>query len=792
MKYLNNREQFLSTKTIIIKEGIDNSGPFANDIPWNGSLIGRLINSVIRKAKIGINITQMKTVEQRLRDTLSEMIAVSALEKSPESDKNQYVKIFVYSFLDSLDNAIGEGEKLPVIKRLNEGAIEHIKSFEDFDKKEELISKLEEFKKFLDGLDVEQPKIEDEPTEKPTNVNYSEEFYKSTMGLLKSVIELCDGRKKIVKSNTNTNNPNDKTSSVNLEVEPETKVNDSYLFESVENVAIDKVYKALDTTKVMELYPKIKDIYNKSLNNDEVSKKWVMSIGQQLIKNEATNGSNKKTMSELLQESEVYNDIPKSLSLISNYIMPFSERLDLATTEIKSFIENYNKMKQLMPKLNVSENKIMSYSNFINEGVDTSNDDNIILKIQNYWTKKIDIKDFIIEKSEAKKIEKNLDVISNEKDKNGIVISGIDPIINIVKLFNRAYKIHTTQVIPTGRPGGTVSNKTFREYKSFGGGTPQDAGYRGGPYRNIVLFNTWENTVLNIIRDSKYQKIFRGETVIKTDSGLVIKDAGKNLAKFMTDMIDGESLYKDNNKGGAQAEFIYKYFNIKVDGKSMAFGGLSELNNNSKNAAGIKTKKLLFVKEPIVVENYNNLANTYFAATLFKNSEKRQYYFHIQNVDTEYAYISYSTTMYFYERYIESAKINTEAGIEQGNLPMEIYRYKDIGGVDCIIKATRIKLENLIDKSGNFKLKGTHNFEYLYKYEKGENIPNSEAVKSNKIDTLDFVDCFTLAELSKNDKDEEIYLRLKMSNTQEVTKTILKVGGFTDISKSENINDIKA
>lgn len=788
MKYINNRDKFLSIKSNIITESIDNSGPFANDIPWNDSLIGRLINSVIRKAKIGVNLNQMKKVEQQLRDTLTEMIAISALEKSPESDKKEYVKIFTYSFIDALDKAIENGDDLSIIKDLNNNTINEIKSFENFDKKDELVSKLEDFNKFLNNLDEIKPE--------ERGVNYNEEFYKSTMGLLKSVIDLCDGRKRLIK-NITSNPINDPTTATNAvvtddkEKEDDVVVNDSYIFEDISNIAIDKVYKALDITKVMELYPKIKELYNKSLNKDELSKKWVISVGEQIIKNEATNGTNKKTLTELLKESTIYNDIPKAISLLSNYILPFSENLEMANEEIKGFINNYNNIKKLYPKLNISENKLLSYNNFIFENED--NDNNIIQKIRAYWKEHINVENFVVDISEAKKIEKNLDKISDENDKEGIVISGIDPIINIVKLFNRAYKLHTTQVIPTGRSGGRVSNKTFREYTSFGGGTPQDAGFRGGPYRNNKLFDSWENTVLNIIRETKYQKIFRGETIIKTESGVVIRDAGKNLSKFMIDMLNGEYLYKDNNgKGGAQAELIYKYFNIKIDAAQMAIGGISELNSNAKNASGIKTKKVIFTKEPIIFDTNKSLENTFFAATVFKDSKKMQYYFNIQSIDNTYAYVSYSTTMYFYEKYIEAAKINTEKGIEQGNLPMNIYRYKDIDGKECIIKATRIKIDNLIDKSGDFKLKGMKEFEYLYKYNDGKNIPNSKSIKSEKIDKLDFENCYTLAEVSKNDKDDDIFIRLKISNNQEVNKTVMKVGGFTDISKSENINDIKA
>jgi hypothetical protein len=58
-----------------------------------------------------------------------------------------------------------------------------------------------------------------------------------------------------------------------------------------------------------------------------------------------------------------------------------------------------------------------------------------------------------------------------EQTKDSIIISDIDPVIEICKIFNRAHKLHTTQVIPSGRNNGKVSNMTFREYTSFGGGT---------------------------------------------------------------------------------------------------------------------------------------------------------------------------------------------------------------------------------------------------------------------------------------------------------------------------------
>ena len=88
-------------------------------------------------------------------------------------------------------------------------------------------------------------------------------------------------------------------------------------------------------------------------------------------------------------------------------------------------------------------------------------------------------KGFCYEKAEVVKMKEKFDKIEKNMGKS-IIINGIDPVLDIVKCFNRAYKIHTTQVIPSGRSGGRVSNKTFMEYTCFGGGDPSNAGKGGG------------------------------------------------------------------------------------------------------------------------------------------------------------------------------------------------------------------------------------------------------------------------------------------------------------------------
>ena len=117
MKYLSNRDEFLKRsinkideyKSLegkdleVINEG--DSGPFANDIPWNDSLLGRLINSTIRKAKIGANLVRIKAVNRRLKDAFDDLLGQSAVSGLSNEEKAEYNKVLIFSFLEIFKHA---------------------------------------------------------------------------------------------------------------------------------------------------------------------------------------------------------------------------------------------------------------------------------------------------------------------------------------------------------------------------------------------------------------------------------------------------------------------------------------------------------------------------------------------------------------------------------------------------------------------------------------------------------------------------------------------------------------
>ena len=81
MRYLNKREDFLKKKQHIqgvpyetLLEMTSSAGPFANDVGWNDSLLGRLINHVIRKARIAAKVPRIKSLISQLKDEFEQIV----------------------------------------------------------------------------------------------------------------------------------------------------------------------------------------------------------------------------------------------------------------------------------------------------------------------------------------------------------------------------------------------------------------------------------------------------------------------------------------------------------------------------------------------------------------------------------------------------------------------------------------------------------------------------------------------------------------------------------------------
>lgn len=292
----------------------------------------------------------------------------------------------------------------------------------------------------------------------------------------------------------------------------------------------------------------------------------------------------------------------------------------------------------------------------------------------------------LITEDEFRKLTEELSKLDEEPGTGeGIIINGIDPIIAILRCFNRAYKLYTVPVIPGGRSKGAVDRATFAEYTSFGSRSyGESLSAYAGPFRHNKTYNMWENAVMDIMQDSEFQSIFDKDTVLQVGDKRKT-GAGPILRQFMTDIMDGETLYKSGEDrtttggGGAQKQLLDKYFGEvvkveEVDPKKFAFGSQTELTENEELQGKIKSTTVKF--EP---GNTRDIKEDDFKGMMFKlkvemekpkdfdadtkdddqkeknreiETEKR--YFFVQEAGGGDFFLVHSISFFEFARYIES------------------------------------------------------------------------------------------------------------------------------------------
>ena len=120
--------------------------------------------------------------------------------------------------------------------------------------------------------------------------------------------------------------------------------------------------------------------------------------------------------------------------------------------------------------------------------------------------------------------EKELQDLENKLSNNVFKLDykvASDKIIELFDLLNQAYQLFATEQIPSGRPGGRVSMRTFREYQKLGGSSQEtkasssssDAGGEAiipgpGPWAKKIVYEKFQKYVMNLLKDQKYRRIF--------------------------------------------------------------------------------------------------------------------------------------------------------------------------------------------------------------------------------------------------------------------------------------------
>jgi hypothetical protein len=370
-----------------------------------------------------------------------------------------------------------------------------------------------------------------------------------------------------------------------------------------------------------------------------------------------------------------------------------------------------------------SSHKLMRYSNFRKlyeaEESEKIDDSKITYKTQRpilttYWEDIWNTKltKILLTEQKYRQLRKEVDKI-NAESKESLTINGIDPVMSIVKLFNRAYKLYTVNAIPGGRSGGKISRGVANEYTPVGGGSfgsGENLSGTNGPYRNNRIFNMWENAVLDIMSERKYQKIFLKGTKLRVGDRL-IDDAGSTFKKLINELLDGSKLYGQGQTGkGAQYEFIDKYFGGDAANElkpgDFAIDGEKDKKEIEETAGKVKSTTLNFEKEyDPEIKNINDLKRTIVRIECEmdkgedeKNEEKmteKRYFFVIEAKD-DIAFVVHSRSFGYLMKYVENdlGKKGMEVNFKEG-------AYRTEPKTDVFLTKMKVRTFTNMLKNGN-------------------------------------------------------------------------------------------
>ena len=679
MRYLKYRNDFLKENISIDKidlvDGIKNSTmineALENDLRWGDSLIGRLINSTIRKFNIyrkRMSISGLVTDFKRELDALLEELIFSE-EKSEIQLAN--VKYLLASIHEVVVSGKSTGEKIGILLgnkpeyegKLNQ-TIGEINKIDEriLPNKEELIDKLEKFMESLKKIDVEPEETEEEVEEKEP---VEKDIYEDIVGLLKSVRDLgieVDKSKKstevkkseptiekmmgfknfldilnekesmgLIKYNPDSKSvdnipKNDKSvATTSKEVvkgktepqpeweygkevgksKPKPKPGEYIDYDdknseeekglvknseeekrlvttkkptqtkTPEDIIWMKIVKAYDQSGLSKMMPRIKELIDKSERGEEVEKKWVITIGKQLIVNQQTVGKNKLTYEQLIKEGTQqvptsYNDIPKAITLLGNVVLALTghpetvKNLKRGSQQVSSLISTYNNI--------LNSGKVNEGWKLVNEYAESEDMDRVQKSWYEYF-KKGEEKEWklsdemikkLVDKSNKSENEKKNVEMSSEKGKKVLD----DHIIKIVNIFGRAWDKYAVDEIPSGRSNAVISQKTFREYVYVGksGSRPKydkDSGPGYGPWASKRSFQIWQDGVTKILEDGKYRKVLANINFIskpEEETKTVMKEPGSGITlfNFINDMLGYGEDFDFRSK---RERILKKYFN---------------------------------------------------------------------------------------------------------------------------------------------------------------------------------------------------------------------------------------
>lgn len=539
-----------------------------NEVNWGDSLLGRLINSTIRRTRIGFNITKIPNLLEALRGELDRLIASSLQEDSKKIYQILLLKKYFAEIQEICRSSKSEDEKMIELlgkkdnlwdpnkpdrgywkKTVKKGKLKRCYDEIDKNQNEDSIKKLNlgvDKKDILDALsnfidDLRENSVisgtSSPPTPTPPAGSTQSGFPQNFNNLIVGI----------------NNTPQLVVTSLTTDFDRQYLLSDSvYSFNHFLNEAKGTASSVNIEVKytLKEKFEQIKSLCNKIGKPDfkQTSEITQNNIAQKLlrllislsvvdleqiakknpkfeIKLNGVDKNFKEFVEELLRDSEIsgyLNNFQKDSSGRYTPIRKKATDEEIASDRKLPKDVRINELeKRKKSRKNPNDiNKLDDYINRLkklNEKVFVFKDFKILEEYQN----KKEVIDLFNEFKSNLGVNELFDITQAEVNKMnslgtseaGALVLNLkenpDPIIRIVRIFKRAHDLYFTPLIPSGRSGGKVSNSVFREYILLGKGEGSKGsdtpGY--GPWANKKIFDAWRDGVLEILEDQKYRKI---------------------------------------------------------------------------------------------------------------------------------------------------------------------------------------------------------------------------------------------------------------------------------------------
>jgi hypothetical protein len=681
MKRIFTREQYLSQykKHYSVNEMIE------SDVNWGDSLVGRMINSILRKAEIGYNMMRMKNIIKLLKNRFETMSLDVQMSDVPAKEK---IIINISARLQTISKHVVKGSSSKKVISLVIEAEEALNNIREIEGVTVIVQKLGEYKTFLlegVGAEAEGEKVKElgvgktvDPDVKELGTGKEEQGEDGTLEIDEGGLPKHPEKVKIEEIPTYKEKYNKAIESLRSRIPP--------IIEKIRKIKSFQTGKE-KTKELGELYTKIfQEVHPDKVGHED---KLAHLLGSDVATEISQIVADIKGKVDMKAMTELWSYIEQLLK-IHNQILHYTKiHSDFVAREKAESSKKDGKQDLLGTGEKVDDDKrlqsqsenfehLSNYRKFYEKkvGIEVTTEE-MTSKFEEIFTSEV-IADFTI-------TQENVTELKKYERSGELIMKNPDHIIEIVRLFKRAYRIHTTSVIQSGRTDGKVSNSVFREYEHLGSnpGTPAQPG--SGPWRNIKLYDQWESAVFDILAENKYKTtIFSDDCVFTfvSDDTTVTSDKklGKILLNFITKLLSDSKMYTGS---GALPAFLKEYFGLTVDlsDTAMSANGKSDNDVNQEVTDKIVKTKVRYEKQKNVSNLKGDTLFEWFRKLKTQNTKlPKGIAFRIKNSDGKWIYfvLAHQTNevTYFYRltRFgFDTTNIEIDEKVERSYLYLSIF-----------------------------------------------------------------------------------------------------------------------